>query len=92
MEPAFALTLENKVNAVRECNLHLKNKGLPPLDADYTHSVKAKYLEEIYALIETHPELLHHPALFKIEADFPKPSPEKTKLESTLLEPSLLGL
>ena len=84
MEPAFALTLENKVNAVRECNVQLKNKGLPPVDADYTHAVKAKYLEEIYSLIESHPELLHHPALFKIEADFKTPSPANKKLESPL--------
>jgi len=81
-EPTFALALENKVNAVRECNVQLKNKGLPPIDADYTHSVKARYLEEIHSLIERHPELLHHPALFKIEADFQKPSSVNKQLES----------
>jgi len=84
MEPLLALKLENKIKAVMECNIYLKQNKFSEEDKNYTLKVKKEYLEEIYLLVEMHPELLHHPALFKIEADLKTPSLANEKLESPL--------
>ncbi len=70
MDPLFALKLEHKVDAVRNCNVQLKNKGLPLRDSTYTLKTKEQYLNEIKKLIDLYPELNHHPALLKIEQEF----------------------
>ena len=69
MDPSLTLQLENKISAVAECNLQLKNRGLPPDDAEYTLKIKNQYLKEIKALLDQDAKLIHHPGLLRIEAD-----------------------
>ena len=68
MNPDLSIKLENKVSIVQECNMSIQKKGLSEADKNYTLKMHSHYLSEIKILIERHPELAQHPALFKIES------------------------
>lgn len=76
MNSDLSLKLENKVAAIAECNVQLKNRGIPLEDTTYTLKVKHQYIRELVLLIQEHPELSHHPALFKIQSDIPGTNPD----------------
>ena len=71
MNSDLSLKLENKVAAIVECNVQLKNRGIPLEDTTYTLKIKRQYIRELVLLIQWHPELSHHPALSKIQSDLP---------------------
>ena len=69
MSSALTLKLENKVAAILECNIQLKNRGVPLEDTTYTMKIKRQYLKELVLLIKENPELSEHQALMKIKTD-----------------------
>lgn len=69
MNPDLSIKLENKVAAILECNVQLKNKGLPLEDTTYILKIKLQYIQELTILIQENSELSHHPALLKVQND-----------------------
>ena len=69
MDPTLALKIENKARAIQECSASLKQNKLTKADQEYTLKMKKQFLDEIKILTADHPELLHHPALLKIQSD-----------------------
>ncbi len=69
MDPHLSILIENKVKAVMECNYFIKQNRHSEEDLDYKIKMKHRYISQIKELVETHPELAHHPILNKIEQD-----------------------
>lgn len=67
MNSELSLKLENKVAAIVECNVQLKNKSIPLEDTIYTLKIKRQYIRELALFIQENPELSQHPALLKID-------------------------
>lgn len=73
------LKLENKIAAILECNIQLKNRGIPLEDTTYTVKIKRQYIKELILLIKENPELSEHQALMKIKTDLDSYSDIPTK-------------